>query len=967
MTKSFNGKAQSAFKKLGVVALMVATLSVCFTACKQTGNTGGGKPTPKTKYSVSFNVGLGHGKIKAKVDGITETETSPIKVEEGKTITFTAKADEGYQVKGWTLEGKAVNGTKTEYKLTITKPATVKLFFEEIPPAKYTVTLTQTEHGKVTASPEIPADKQVDKETEITFTAKANDGYRVNTWVISPSEALQSGGEKGNETAKVKITADTSVSVNFELIPEEVVLTLDPNKLNIGISAKTADGKPIEVEGCTETTFASDEDAELHATGTVVTLRGKITKLECNDNQLVALNVKNLTSLEELLCRKNQLTDLDASGLTALKTLGCNSNKLTSLNVSGCTALEKLGCFRNQLASLNVLGCTALEELGCHGNQLTTLDISGLTALKRISCYTNQLNAEEMTKLLKALPAREASNDVKATLYTEKTGENEGNCKDYNTPAELKAAFKEARGKNWKLLKEKTDGTEVDILLTYAINFGVEGSGGKLTAQADGIAETETSPINVEEGKTVTFTAKADAGYKVKEWKVDGNVVAGNTPNTYTHTVTTAVEVKVSFELVPKAVLTLDPNKLNIRVVARTEDGSDIAVEGCTETTLKSDVETTLNATGTTVILKGNITELYCNGAYDNKQPLRELNVQGLTALQKLGCSFNNLTSLNVQGLTELQKLECGANQLPELNVQGLTSLQMLECKYNQLTELNVQGLTALENLDCQANQLTELNVQGLTSLQRLNCSINQLSSLNVKGLTALQDIICCINAIPELDVRGLTSLQGLWCYTNQLTALNVQGCASLQTLWCNNNQLTALNVQGLTSLQMLKCEYNQLTELNVQGLTSLQILYCWHNQLPELNVHGLTALKTLWCLKNKLSELNVQGCASLQELFCSENKLTELNLQGLSALKKLYCYSNKLNAQAMTKLLNALPARVAGDDANAFLYTEKTGEVEGNCKDYTQPAELKDAFDDAKKRNWKLKKINASENAEDI
>jgi len=81
----------------------------------------------------------------------------------------------------------------------------------------------------------------------------------------------------------------------------------------------------------------------------------------------------------------------------------------------------------------------------------------------------------------------------------------------------------------------------------YAVTFGVEGTGGTLKAKADGVTETETSPITVQKGKTVTFTATAAAGYAVKEWKVDGAVVTDNTSNTYTCTVTKAVTVKVSF------------------------------------------------------------------------------------------------------------------------------------------------------------------------------------------------------------------------------------------------------------------------------------------------------------------------------------------------------------------------------------------------------------------------------------
>ena len=515
MTKSFGQKALGALKKLGAVALITATLAMFFIACKQTGNGGGGggKPTPKPKYSIAFSVGNGNGTLKAKVEGeATETSTSSINVEEGKIVTF---------------------------------------------------------------------------------TATANAGYRVGTWVISPSEALQSGGTKRETTATVQITADTTVSVNFEEMPKGGILTLNPNKLTIKVEAKTADGSAIEVEGCTETTLASDTETELHATGTTVALRGKITELSCSDNeltalgvrdltalqkldcynnqltdldtsglttlkelncsknQLKALNVKGCTALEELLCRNNQLTSLDASGLTTLKMLGCNGNQLASLNVSGCIALENLGCFRNRLTALNVQGLTSLEMLGCQGNQLSTLDISGLTALKRLGCHNNKINAEEMTKLLKALPAREASDDAKATLYTEKTEPAEENCKDYNTPAELKTALEGARGKNWKLLKEKTDATEVDILFTYAINFSVEGSGGKLTAQADGVAETETSPINVEEGKVVTFTATPATGYAVYKWTITGGSFENGSGTVYNNTakltVTANAEVKVSF------------------------------------------------------------------------------------------------------------------------------------------------------------------------------------------------------------------------------------------------------------------------------------------------------------------------------------------------------------------------------------------------------------------------------------
>ena len=290
-------------------AAFVLLIALLFTGCPQ-------KAKPKPKHTITFSVDGTGGTLKAQADGIAETEKSPISVEEGKTVTFTAKANDGYQVKGWTLDGKPITeaGTKAEYKLTVTKAATV--------------------------------------------------------------------------------------SVSFELIPETAILTLNPNKLNIIVKAKTKDGSDIQVEGCDETTLKSDKAADLHAKGTIVTLKGKISELICLNNQLVALNVQGCTSLQKLLCRKN---------------------KLTSLNVQGCTAL------------------------------------------KDIQCQANQLNADVFKKLFIDLPACKSSDYAEAILYTEEDGANEGNHKDFTNPSELKAAFDGAKSKNWTLMKKKPDGMEDDI------------------------------------------------------------------------------------------------------------------------------------------------------------------------------------------------------------------------------------------------------------------------------------------------------------------------------------------------------------------------------------------------------------------------------------------------------------------------------------------------------------------------
>ena len=230
-------------------------------------------------------------------------------------------------------------------------------------------------------------------------------------------------------------------------------LILSPDKLNIEVKAKTADGSDIQVEGCKETTLKSDTETTLTVIGTKVILKGNITELSCRGNKLTALNVQGLTALQVLECIANKLTELNTQGCASLQVLDCINNKLTALNVQGCASLQKLECYRNQLPNLNLQGLTALEVLSCHHNKLTELNVQGLTALLVLNCDVNQLNAQAMTKLLKSLPSREASDGARAVLYTDDPKVTEGNCKDYTQPAELKKAVEDAKSRNWRLVK----------------------------------------------------------------------------------------------------------------------------------------------------------------------------------------------------------------------------------------------------------------------------------------------------------------------------------------------------------------------------------------------------------------------------------------------------------------------------------------------------------------------------------
>ena len=119
--------------------------------------------------------------------------------------------------------------------------------------------------------------------------------------------------------------------------------------------------------------------------------------------------------------------------------------------------------------------------------------------------------------------------------------------------------------------------------------------------------------------------------------------------------------------------------------------------------------------------------------------------------------------------------------------------------------------------------------------------------------------------------------------------------------------------------------------------------------------------MKYLSCERNRLTSLDVQGLSALKSLDCYSNQLTALNVQGLSALQALNCTNNQLTAQAFTKLFTDLPVRSNTDNANCYLYTERTDITEGNHTDFTSPSDLQAAFNHTKNvKKWTMYKIGA-------
>ena len=130
-------KKTKVFKWAAVLMLAAMMIVGCKQAQGNSSSEGNKKPdTPAAaeKYAVTFGAGE-HGTLKAKADGVTETDKSPISVEKDKTVTFTATANTGYVVDKWSISGSSfesgsgADGSTTS-KVKVTDNTTVQVTFK---------------------------------------------------------------------------------------------------------------------------------------------------------------------------------------------------------------------------------------------------------------------------------------------------------------------------------------------------------------------------------------------------------------------------------------------------------------------------------------------------------------------------------------------------------------------------------------------------------------------------------------------------------------------------------------------------------------------------------------------------------------------------------------------------------------------------------------------------------------------
>ncbi|QUY17888.1 leucine-rich repeat domain-containing protein [Treponema vincentii] len=504
-----------------------------------------------------------------------------------------------------------------------------------------------------------------------------------------------------------------------------------------------------------------------------------------------------------------------------------------------------------------------------------------------------------------------------------------------------------------KMLVEEGKG-ESSAVPKHTVIFSVEGGNGTLKVKADGVEETAKSPISIEQGKKVTFTAEPAAGYMIKEWKVDGAVITGNTENSYIHTVTKAVDVKVSFEALPsgKASYTVKhyrekpeggyPAEPAEREILNGTVGADAAYtakiyEGFTYNSSLTKINGTVQTSGTISAGSATAVELYyerktvnvtfklAGGAVDGNtddvvKPGKYGTALTAPAPVKTGAVFKGwepalpssplFPAVDAEYTAKWAALytitfgvEGGTGGALKAKVDGneITTGDSVEQGKSVVFTAEPSEGYVLEQWTNAGLAITEAGTDK-TYTHTVTAAVDIKVSFAAPFVEGGASLILSPDKL-DIQVKAVTS---------DGSAIAVEGCTETEL---TSGTATVLHAKGTVVILKgkiieLYCGdqgiQNKLTALNIQGLTALQVLACNYNQLTALNVQGLTALQELSCNYNQLTALNVQGCTALQWLWCERNQLTELNVQGLTALERLYCWENQLtelNVQGLTAL----------------------------------------------------------------
>lgn len=582
------------------------------------------KCTALNRYTVAFQGQMADGSAITNAAGTVSAVklgagalTSGESQLQGSTIQFTAKANTGYEIAGWKLNGNAVTPTASgTYQIpSLNGNAALVVTFRQQPK----ITLSAGENGTLTCDSHTGSSFYLPcgSKDALTFTAQPESGYRVAGWTVndkdvSGSAVVNSDDQTYTYTPNADgITKDVTVSVAFEKIPTAKitfsVVDTTPEDNNSGENGTLS---AVATRNGTNTSLRSGDEV---LSGSEVTFTAqpnqgyKVQRWYLDGTEQAGAPTLNITDSDTAHEVKVQFTEISSA-----VTFGIAEDSDTGHGASLSAAFLRAGMGQPD-AIANGNNVTAEGKL--------TVTVENLDDGYKIAGWT--LNGAVYEQNGKPYTGNSLACDVSATqgadirvklerksyelTFSAQTGGGITNDKSLTSGSTVKGdteikftASAPASGYTfigWKVngTMHKTDAKDYTLTVTedteiiacyeiadaeYTVTYGVIP-----TSDADNGTLTVSGPDEngkAKSGTRVAFTAVPDTGYMVENWYADaaGTTAIGTAEST-TYVIdplTGNTSVYVRFVPIPTHTVTV--NISGSGAVSAKVNGADVAITG---------------------------------------------------------------------------------------------------------------------------------------------------------------------------------------------------------------------------------------------------------------------------------------------------------------------------------------------------------------------------------------------------
>lgn len=133
---------------------------------------------------------------------------------------------------------------------------------------------------------------------------------------------------------------------------------------------------------------------------------------------------------------------------------------------------------------------------------------------------------------------------------------------------------------------------------------------------------------------------------------------------------------------------------------------------------------------------------------------------KGVTGMSFCTDDINTLDG--IQYFSDLKSLDCQGTvwngQLSSLSLQQNTALEKLNCSYNRISSILLPS--SLTELDCRFNKFQTANFKNAVHLKKLNCYGCGIQELDLSSLTELEELSAGFNSFKILDISSNKSLK---------------------------------------------------------------------------------------------------------------------------------------------------------------------------------------------------------------